>query len=186
MPGRDVYNRVFQPLSTLLAALDILEEVKWNCPTDSKQYKQILEKERIYKFLLGLNTDLDEVRGRIMSTKPLPSVWEVFSEVRREQSRRKVMLGSPNTFLSAEGSALAARNQQPGNNQQKKGNRPWCEHCRRTGHTKETCWKIHGKPTDWKPRLQDKDSRGNIATVAAEAPVPNETSPFSKEQMEVL
>ncbi|MBN8124842.1 hypothetical protein, partial [Vibrio vulnificus] len=73
--------------------LDILEDIKWHCVDDNKQYKQILEKERIYKFLLGLNKELDEVRGRILSINPLPSVREVFSEVCREESRKKLMLG---------------------------------------------------------------------------------------------
>ena len=24
--------------------------------------------------------------------------------------------------------------------------KPWCDYCKRAWHTKETCWKIHGKP----------------------------------------
>ena len=31
-------------------------------------------------------------------------------------------------------------------------NRDWCDHCQRPYYTKETCWKLHGKPMDWKPR----------------------------------
>lgn len=78
----------------------------------------MIEKDIIYQFLLGLNKNLDEVRGRILGTKPLPSIREAFAEVRREESRRKVMLarGPP-----------------------KKG-RGWCDHCKRPGHTKETWW----------------------------------------------
>ncbi|KAI4347827.1 hypothetical protein L6164_008606 [Bauhinia variegata] len=26
------------------------------------------------------------------------------------------------------------------------------EHCKKVGHTRDTCWDIHGKPTDWKPQ----------------------------------
>ncbi|GAV82563.1 LOW QUALITY PROTEIN: hypothetical protein CFOL_v3_26014, partial [Cephalotus follicularis] len=63
--------------------LDILEDTKCNCPIDSQQYRKILEKERTYKFLLGLNKELDKVRERILSIKPLPSIHETFSEVRR-------------------------------------------------------------------------------------------------------
>ncbi|KAG8373786.1 hypothetical protein BUALT_Bualt11G0061300 [Buddleja alternifolia] len=61
--------------------LDMLEDVTWRCSVDGRQYKQIQEKERVYRFLLGLNRDLDEVRGRILSTKPLPGVREAFSKV---------------------------------------------------------------------------------------------------------
>ena len=37
--------------------------------------------------------NLDEVRGRILGMKPLPNIREVFSEVHREESRKKVMMG---------------------------------------------------------------------------------------------
>jgi len=47
-----------------------------------------------YKFLVGHNKDLDEVCGRTLGTKPHPKVREVFSEDRREESRRKIILRS--------------------------------------------------------------------------------------------
>jgi hypothetical protein len=53
------------------------------------------ENDRVYVFLAGLNHNLDEVRGRILCRKPLLSIREVFSEVRREEARRKVMLTDP-------------------------------------------------------------------------------------------
>ena len=36
-----------------------------------------MEQKRTFKFLLGLNKELDEVRGREIGTKPLPGVREV-------------------------------------------------------------------------------------------------------------
>ena len=50
------------------------------------------ENDRVYVFLAGHNQELDEVRGRILGRKPLPSICEVFSKVCREETRRKVML----------------------------------------------------------------------------------------------
>ena len=47
---------------------------------DAIKYK-IVEKKWIYIFLLALNKNLDEVRGRILRTKPLPNIQEVASEV---------------------------------------------------------------------------------------------------------
>ena len=26
--------------------------------------------------------------------------------------------------------------------------RTYCEHCKKLGHTKDTCWTLHGKPAD--------------------------------------
>ena len=53
----------------------------------------MVESSQIFKFLVGLNVEFDEVRGRIIGWQPLPSLGEVFSEVCREESQRNVMLG---------------------------------------------------------------------------------------------
>ena len=104
------------------------------------------------------------------------------------------MLGATVNQPNAEGSALAvrgpylntAKGSQPSiNGFQKKNNCPWCEHCRRTGHTKETRWKFHGRLADWKPTPRpSQDSKGNVATTENQIPI--EPSPFNKEQMEAL
>lgn len=95
----------------------------WNCPKDTVLYRRILEQKRTFKFLLRLNKNLDEVGGRIMGTKPLPNLREAFYEVRREESRKKVMMGPQTSALTMEGSALATRGYSNSNydNQQRKG-----------------------------------------------------------------
>ena len=50
--------------------------------------------------------------GRIMGLKPLRSIREAFSEVRMEESRKKVTMGPPTTAHSSEGSALSAQGPQ--------------------------------------------------------------------------
>ncbi|XP_075508773.1 uncharacterized protein LOC142545460 [Primulina tabacum] len=141
---------------------------------------------------MGLNKTLDDVRGRILGSKPLPALREVFSEVRREESRKRVILGQSDSQLTIEASALvstsdtltdltalASRNN---SNNHPKG-RPWCDHCKRPGHTKETCWKIHGKPLDWKPnRNQEREARANTVTQ----PSHHAPTPFTKDQMDAL
>lgn len=68
-----------------------------------------------------------------------------------------------------------------------KGERPWCEHCRKVGHIKDTCWKLHGKLVDWKPRHHnDHDSKAYVADVASDNSITSESTPFSKEQIETL
>ena len=160
--GEMTVTHYYNTLSRFWQQLDVFETMDWECLRDASRYKRIIEKERVFKFLLGLDKSLDEVRGRILGTKPLPTIQEAFSEVRREESRKKLMMGTRPFSNVQEGSALISQgstNIQEGtalvsqgstyDARQKKG-RPWCDHCRRPGHTKETCWKIHGKPTDWK------------------------------------
>lgn len=72
--GEQTVTKYFNKLTRYWQQLDVLDDVSWSCATDAKQYKDIQEKERIYKFLLGLNQNLDEVRGRVLSIKPLPSI----------------------------------------------------------------------------------------------------------------
>lgn len=72
----------------------------------------------------------------MMGTTPFSNVQEGSTLI--SQGSTNIQEG---TALVSQGSTYDAR--------QKKG-RPWCDHCRRPGHTKETCWKIHGKPADWK------------------------------------
>ncbi|KAA8521124.1 hypothetical protein F0562_011723 [Nyssa sinensis] len=40
----------------------------------------------------------------------------------------------------------------------------WREHCKKPWHTNETCWKLHGKPANWKPKSK-RDGRAYQATA---------------------
>ena len=48
---------------------------------------------------MGLNKDLGDVRLEVMATKPLPSLRELYFEVRHEESRKKVMMVGQPTFI---------------------------------------------------------------------------------------
>nr|CAD1844033.1 unnamed protein product [Ananas comosus var. bracteatus] len=70
-------------------------------------------------------------------------------------------------------------------NRQKNKGRPCCDYCRKPGHSRDTCWKLHGKSADWKPaRHFEKEGRGNH--VNTEEQSKPEASLFNKEQMEML
>ncbi|KAH1056951.1 hypothetical protein J1N35_035016 [Gossypium stocksii] len=66
----------------------------------------IVEQKRTIKFLLGLNKDLDEVRGRVMGIKPFPTIWEAFVEVQREESIKKLTITNTNISSIVKGLAL--------------------------------------------------------------------------------
>ena len=162
--------------------LDLYETHPWKCVDDSSIYQQIVEQKRTIRFLLGLNKDLDEVKGRVMGIKPFPTIREAFAEVRREESKTKLMMFEANITPAVEGLALFTHSSSQ-NNRAGKG-RPWCDHCKRLGHVKATCWKLHGKLADWKPsNRQERDSRANAATSTKTS---EENSPFTREQIEAL
>lgn len=120
----------------------------------------------------------------------MPSIREVFSKVRKEENMKKVMLGeSPTIPTINNASALAARGvQNTSNDNRPKKGRPWRDHCRKPGHTRETCCRIHGKPVDWKLSrpAHDKETRGHHVVVEEGNHVSTEFGPFNKEQLEAL
>ena len=52
--------------------------------------------------------------------------------------------------------------------------RIYCEHCKKMGHTKETCWTLHGKPADWKPKQPNKAHSHQASTEAQADKIPTE------------
>lgn len=89
--------------------------------------------------MVGLNRELDDVCSRILGRRQLSSTREVFSEVRREEQRRKVMSKEslPAGPISPEASALVSKNSAAMSGPRNQKGRPWCEHCHKSGHTKE-------------------------------------------------
>ena len=123
---------------------------EWECTGDSVRFKKKMENERVFEFLAGLNRELDDVKSKVLSCQPLPSIREVFSEVRREENRRRVMLRE-HLSSGPEASALVICGPHSGSGP-RQSKRTYCEHCKKLGHTKDTCWTLHGKPADRKPR----------------------------------
>ena len=72
--GEMSVTNYFNMLTRYWQQLDLFEVHEWRCKEDRTQYQKIVETKRIFKFLMGLNKELDEVRGRILGTKPLPPI----------------------------------------------------------------------------------------------------------------
>ncbi|KAF7801958.1 uncharacterized protein G2W53_041069 [Senna tora] len=140
----------------------------------STKLKDMTSSTRVLQFLMGLNPEYETIRGQILNLEPLPSVSKVFNMVARVESEKNVSM----TFASprVEASALLAKGPQftneSGNKSLgkkkdfvKKGDR-FCDHCNISGHTKESCFKVHGYP-EWYKELKDaKKNGGNKKAVA--------------------
>ena len=160
-------TKYFNTLKRLWQDLDLFNDYEWESMEDFKHHKQTVNNERIFKFLAGLNVEFDEVRGRIIGRKPLPTLEDVFSKVRREESRRGVMLGKKNSIVSVEKSALvtADANATRSITQQQQKPRVWCDYCNKPRHTREACWKLHGKPADWKNSKHSRASANEVENL---------------------
>lgn len=156
--GEDSVTKYFNSLKQIWQDLDLFnDDYEWKSNDDYNQYKKIVDTGRIFKFLAGLNVKYDEVRGRIIGRNPLPPIGEVFAEVRREESSRHVMLGkkTAGSTASMEGSTLAILEAQVSsrtshNQRAEDKNNLQCDYCGKPRHTREKCWKLHGKPPNGK------------------------------------
>ncbi|KAI4384725.1 hypothetical protein MLD38_002840 [Melastoma candidum] len=161
--SRDV-TEYYLEMVTLWQELDSQTNDRWECTQDAFLYRQKVNQERVFEFL-GLHRSFDDVRSRLLGRRPFPVLDDVFGEVRREETRRKVMLNAPiespvgsldSTAVAAQkggNSTMSCNNSGPGYSSNSFGRqRPSCDHCKRVGHTRQTCWVLHGKPPNWKPR----------------------------------
>ena len=116
--GTQSVTQYFTDLEDKWQELDLLLDKNSVWATCSVKQQQNLEKEQVYDFLVGLNQDLDEVRGRVLSRDPFPTIDEAFAEVRREVNHQKFILSEGlSSAPLIEGSALMTRNNsQPGKN----------------------------------------------------------------------
>ena len=129
-------------LNGLWIELDQYQDLTMKCNEDTAILTKFIEKARIFKFLSGLNPEFDPIRVQILGKEKLPSLSEVFYSVRGEESRRAVMLEDKPT----EGSALVSGKGSFGKPSMKSNREErWCTYCKKSGHTKETCFKLHGK-----------------------------------------
>lgn len=170
---RDLYQgdrsvtQYYTALGKLWQKLDLYETFEWSCNADVIYHKRVLDRDRCYDFLLGLNDSFEDTRGRIMGIRPLPLLEDVFNMVKWEESRR-LLTKNPvdQSSITSELSALAVR----GNNNDAKTKKSskWCDHCKKSGHYKETCWVLHGKPPQSKQKGRS-DSKGMAVGVPEES-----------------
>ncbi|KAL2232264.1 UNVERIFIED_CONTAM: Retrovirus-related Pol polyprotein from transposon RE1 [Sesamum indicum] len=117
---------------------------------------------QLMQFLMGLNDSYDNIRSQILVLEPLPLVNKAYSMVLRVERQR--MVNSEYSDIG-EGSAMKAYEQRYsapniGSRQFMRRKGPidkrnlLCEHCNKTGHNKENCFRLHGFP-DWYKELHE-------------------------------
>ena len=132
--------------------LDYYQDIKMKCSEDTTTITAIFERDRVVEFLASLNADFDQIRVQVLEKDKIPSSNKVFAIVRSEEYRRIAMLNE----ISLEGSTMATnkkdasrfRSQQGGNVFNPKAQNKdglWYSFCKKPRHTRETCFRLHGK-----------------------------------------
>ncbi|KAJ9547058.1 hypothetical protein OSB04_019601 [Centaurea solstitialis] len=174
--------------------LDYYRTLDVDCSKCSAGIKKFIERDRVYDFLTGLNSEFDLVRIQILGRSEFPSLNEAISLVRAKESRRGIMLESPSTENSAlltsnktHGLVLDKAVTQKANrfNGQKDREELWCTYCKKPRHTKEQCWRLHGKPSTSSREWGQKGGQQRQAHVSIQGPM-QELGGFSSEEIEKL
>jgi len=132
---------------------------------------------------MRLNDGYDSIRGQILLMDPLPNVSKAYCMIARVETQRLVT-GShsngrreiaamtnripeygegDNSNAFAVKSGFSQRNKK--GNKRMKGTR-FCDHCQRSGHTQEQCFKLIGYP-DWYEGPKDTGKGKKTHRVAA-------------------
>ena len=184
-------EKYYNDLQGLWREIDFRRPNPMECASDIQKYNSILQEDRVYIFLDGLDDRLDKTRSDVLQLKPFPTVEQAYAHVRREDVRQMVMTSGANTapgvvMASKAGHyhtppktgvlSLSSGKSNPPSKSKAPSDGMKCTHCGNAKHTRETCFKLHGYP-DWWHDLQARkkheapvidDSTGRVAMVTGE------------------
>ncbi|EOY04499.1 Uncharacterized protein TCM_019740 [Theobroma cacao] len=137
-----------------------------------QKYIELWEKDRVFRFLNGLNESFSALRSHIIMIKPFPSLDEAYNLVLREESQRSILMQSQ-PLLDTTVVAVVTESKI------RVKNEVVCSHCAKNGHVKEKCYCIIGFPPDFK----FTKGKGNFSRKAMSA-VANSTNQSQVENQE--
>ena len=137
--GENSVTKNFNTLKSLWQDLDLFNDYEWKCPEDCNFYKKIVENNRIFKFLAGLNVEMRSW-GELLADNRFPLLERCLlrSIVRKA---RQVMLGKKPQPPSIENSALivgSVGGRGKKTEDKKSTGSVWCDYCNKARHTRET------------------------------------------------
>ncbi|XP_016473000.2 uncharacterized protein LOC107794955 [Nicotiana tabacum] len=129
---------------------------------------------RLIQILMGLNEVYIVVRGSILMMNPLPTLAQAFSLLIQNEKQREI---KPNNQMFFESASLNVNTSKHGsyktnysNNSNSIGGnrpRPFCDYCKRPGHTKDKYYKLHGYPQSFRNSHTQSSNAGQNMNQAA-------------------
>lgn len=149
-------EKYYTDLQGLWREIDFRRPNPMKCAGDVQKYNSILQEDRVYVFLDGLDDRLGKVRSDVLQLQPFPIVEQAYAHVRREDIRQAVMTSGSDI---APGAVMASKGFKPGKPKSKpQSDGGKCTHCGNMRRTRETCLKLHGYPEWW----NDFQARKNL------------------------
>ncbi|KAL3537868.1 hypothetical protein ACH5RR_001234 [Cinchona calisaya] len=142
------FKRVYEELNTLIPL-----------SADVKTQQSHREQMAVMSFLAGLPSEFDATRTQILSSLEIVSLCDTFTRVLRVEGSRPSLPSITSALVSRGTLNEASRGKSNGSRNghdfqgggiashgQHDQNQRVCYHCQKPGHTKRTCWLLHGKP----------------------------------------
>ncbi|KAF8409081.1 hypothetical protein HHK36_005154 [Tetracentron sinense] len=115
-------EKYYTDLQGLWREIDFRRPNPMECTVDIQHYNQLLQEDRVYVFLDGLDDRLDKIRGDVLQMKPFPTVEQAYAHVRREAIRQQVMTN--NDTDGTQGAVLVSKGLTLGNSTRGKSAKP--------------------------------------------------------------
>ncbi|KAH7543796.1 hypothetical protein JRO89_XS15G0021100 [Xanthoceras sorbifolium] len=162
----DSLRKVYSPKENNARIFQLSNEIG-NFKQAAEIYAKIVEKNRVFQFFAGLNSEFEYARVHLLDRSPFPTLEEAHSYCLSDQSRRMPMHHIPGSLSESSANAVrygfppstpsqtpqittpslsllppASSNSRP---------RKKCDHCGKWGHLKATCHALHGRPPSYQP-----------------------------------
>ncbi|GMJ15195.1 hypothetical protein HRI_005188700 [Hibiscus trionum] len=136
------------------------------CDCDvSSQNSKHLAQQNLFQFLMGLNETYMAIRSQILLMQPLPTVNQAYSMLVQEESQQAQSSGisplSDVTALYSNTSGSSDRRRFSG----------ICDFFKICGHKRDSCYRLHGFPSDFKFTKKKGSSPVLAAHTHASTPV---------------
>ncbi|XP_075096200.1 uncharacterized protein LOC142174318 [Nicotiana tabacum] len=117
----------------------------------TRDFIEHLEQQKLFQFLMGLNESYGAIKNQILLQSPSPSVSRAFAMLINKENQRKVCVSNSQISLANEMNESIVFMSTRGNRSKfKRLNDLYCEYCHFKGHSKDTCYKLHGYPPGYK------------------------------------
>ncbi|RVW98157.1 Retrovirus-related Pol polyprotein from transposon TNT 1-94 [Vitis vinifera] len=132
-------------LSTYIGRIVSLEEFLTLMPFTNGVEAQQIQSDKFFMVLtlIGLRPDLESIRDQILASPSVPSLNDVFARLLRLSSTQTLSTDGPSdsSVLASQTNSRGGRSGNRG-----RGQRPQCTYCNKLGHTRDSCYQLHGRP----------------------------------------
>ncbi|XP_028769507.1 uncharacterized protein LOC114726965 [Neltuma alba] len=130
------------------------------CET-AQEYIRIVEQQRLFQFLMGLNDIFQQARSQILLMSPLPTLNQAYAMISQDEDQRLICSQQPYSPFDA----AITRGRRSGRGRGRGRSQDECSHCHRRGHKKEQCFELVGYPPNFRGR---KVQIGHLNRVVGE------------------